>query len=163
MERDQRLEALTGALQGELRQYGDLLEASRQHQEALLSGETGKVEKCLQMQMTSLEGCRRNTAIRQELTTDLAQELGLGQPCTTGRLMAMLPGGGGEKLRRIYKDLKSLTDQLISSNQGNQRLSEHRLDLLQGDFKAMHELVSRNLKNKPDGEKVEGSLLSIKA
>jgi len=155
--------ALKTALAEEAQHYRQLLDVSREHHEALLAGDRRGVERSLQRQLQVVAGCRMSTEERRDQTDRLARQLGLGAPCTTGRVLAALPGAS-EALRREYDAMRAVSDELAALNEQNQRLVTHRLDLLQGDFEALGRLVREATgRGEGSGEPVEGSLVSERA
>ncbi|MBN2169790.1 MAG: flagellar export chaperone FlgN [Candidatus Krumholzibacteriota bacterium] len=163
MTRAEDLTALKVALAEESQHYRQLLDVSREHHEALLAGERRAVERSLQRQLQIIAGCRMSTEERRERTDALARQLGLGAPCTTGRILAALPEAGAA-LQREYDAMRAVSAELAALNEQNQRLVTHRLDLLQGDFAALGQLVREATgRGEGSGEPVEGSLISQRA
>ena len=164
MDRRKGLTALASALHKETEGYGRLLAASHEHGDSLLTGKPESIEATLQEQLRAMEDCRQGTNNRLEQTQTMASDLGLGAPCSTGRLLRALPDGETDALAEPYEKMKRTSAQLVEQNARNRRLSEHRLDLLQGDFESLQRMARRAAgHDEDDGEPVEGSLLSTKA
>lgn len=163
MSRADQLERLERLVAAEIAAYGALLAASRAHQAALLGDERQGMSASLQAQVAAMERCRAASEARVAVGDALAAELGLTTPCPIGRLLAALPGEP-RGLHESRARLLELTQELRALNGGNRRLSEHRLDLLQGDFRAFHDIVAAaSGRSEEQGHPVEGSLLSLKA
>jgi hypothetical protein len=143
MKHGELLKKLRGALNAEIEQYRELLNTCRKQREAMLSGDAQEMQICMQEQQEIVTGCRSVSSVRLAFLGELSRELGLGEPHSLTRLLALLPEEAGdiirektETMRGLSADIKMLTERIF-------RLSEHRLDLLQGDFNAMLRIVQR--------------------
>lgn len=158
-----RVEEFTELMIAEERCYDTLLDRSRAHHEALLSGDPKEVESSLHAQIQALEGCRTAGEARLKASQTLSRSMGLGEGCRAGKLIASLPDDGGV-LAGSHGRLKERSRELQELNGFNRRLTEHRLDLMQGDFVSMQSLIARAAgRTGENGEPVEGSLISLKA
>lgn len=154
-----RLEAL---LRNELEAWETLEARTREHHDALLAGEAAAVERTLRAQVGAVASAREHSEARVAVTRALGEALGEGTSCTLGRLLGALPDGD-DALRRIQQALRASAERLGELNAANRRLSEHRLDLLQGDFAALQAMLAAATGGTDDGRPVEGSLLSLRA
>ncbi len=163
MASERQVEKLTELMIAEQVCYGELLDRSRDHHEALLSGKPEAVEGSLREQVSALGRCRAASEERVVISRELSSAMGLGEQCGTGRLIAHLPGEGGP-LREAHSSLREQTRELQELNGFNRRLTEHRLDLMQGDLVSMQSIIARAAgRTGENGEPVEGSLISLKA
>lgn len=160
---DRQLDRLTQLLLDEGSQYAELVTKSRAQHEALQAGEQAAIEGSLHEQIGALQRCREVSEARATYSASLAEELGLGAPCGTGRLLAALPGEGGE-LRRAHATMCDLSAELQELNAKNRHITEHRLDLMQGDFTSLQTMIARATgKSEESGEPAQGSLISLQA
>jgi hypothetical protein len=163
MVNERQVEYLTELMVAEQGCYDELLDRSRDHHEALLGGEPTAVESSLRAQIKSVERCRAASEQRVMVSRELSVSMGLGEDCGTGRLIARLPGDGGA-LRKAHGRLSERTVELQELNGFNRRLTEHRLDLMQGDLVSMQSIIARAAgRTDENGEPLEGSLISLKA
>ncbi len=163
MVNEKQVDRLAELMVAEASCYDDLLERSREHHAALLSGEPTRVESSLRAQIQSVEHCRAASEQRVLVCRELSVGMGLGEQSSAGRLIAHLPGDGGA-LRTAHGRLREQTHELQELNGFNRRLTEHRLDLMQGDLVSMQSIIARATgRTGENGEPVEGSLISLKA
>ncbi|MCP4548361.1 MAG: flagellar protein FlgN [bacterium] len=162
MNHDDNLQQLINALREEAEGYRELLVASDEQTDCLIKGDTSAISLNLQRQMEAMELSRRLSEHRHNITRVMARGLNLGDPCSTGRLLAALPGDN-EELLTAHSLMKDITMQLTDSNGTNRRLLEHRLDLLNGDFESMHKMLHELTNSTESDNSVEGALLSVKA
>jgi hypothetical protein len=162
MLRAEDLSPLAAVLAAETTAYAELLGATGAHHAALLAGAPAGVEASLHAQMAALAACRRASDARAQCTQSLAAALGLALPCSTGRLLGVLPES--RALRAAYAELRACGDELRALNAANRRLDEHRLDLLQGDVAALQAMLSGVATGAvADGDPATGSFLSLRA
>ena len=162
MTRERDLEVLVEALRVEAKGYREMIAASREQTECLLGGDNEAIGRSLNRQMDAAELSRGLSEQRLALTSGLARELGLGEPCSTGRLLGALPGEC-EELRLAHSEMREICGELDGINKQNQRLTEHRLDLLKGDFEAMESMIRELGGAEQNSGGDEGRLLSVKA
>jgi hypothetical protein len=164
MERREHLTRLRGELAAEAECYRALLLACQEHRGVLLAGKAAAMEDSLRHQLRLLTACNEASRARSAASRALAGELGLGEPCSTGRLLASLPPAEAAALREPYTQMQELSGKLADQNAQNRQLAEHRLDLMQGDFASLQRLVCEAT-GRPlaEGETGEGSLISTRA
>ncbi len=160
---DRQLDKLEALLLEEAKEYADLVTKSRAQNEALLVGEQPAIEASLHEQIGALQRCQIASEARATYSAELSTELGLGAPCGTGRLLGALPGGD-DGLRRAHAAMCDLSAELQELNAKNRNLTEHRLDLMQGDFTSLQSMIARAAgKSGESGEPAQGSLISLQA
>jgi len=156
------LNGLAILLAAETAAYAALLGATGAHHAALLAGAPAGVETSLHAQLAALAACRRATDARAECTQALAAVLELPVPCSTGRLIGVLPEA--RALRAAHAELRGCCDELRELNAANRRLDEHRLDLLQGDVAALQAMLTGvRGGTAAGGDPTTGSFLSLRA
>ncbi len=109
MVNEEQVQRLAELMDAEVSCYDDLLDRSREHHAALLSGEPARVESSLRAQIQAVEHCRAASEQRVLVSRDLSQGMGLGEQSSASRLIAHLPPvsiGGQGKLehREMGKD-----------------------------------------------------------
>lgn len=163
MERTEALSRLESRLEIETERYRELLIASRAHREALVSGKPEALEERLSRMLETLDGCRGATLARMEQVDLLAADLGLGVPCSAGRLLAALPPEQSERLAARHQAMIEVSAALAVQTSQNRSLAEHRLDLLRGDFHSLQQMVISAVSCIDPGGGEGGKLLSAKA
>ena len=162
MLRPEDLTSLATLLADETAAYTALLDATGAQHAALLAGAPPAIEASLLAQVAALAACRRASDARASRTQELAQALALALPCSTGRLLGVLPEA--RALQAAYDRLRSCGDELRELNAANRRLDEHRLDLLQGDVAALQAMLTGAAGGTTaDGDSKTGSFLSLRA
>jgi hypothetical protein len=160
---DDALRRLESLLAAEREAWASLETATQEHHAALLAGEAAGVERTLREQVSAVHAARERSEARVELTRSLGEALGEGAACSLGRLLGVLPGER-EALLEAQAALRAGVERLGELNAANRRLSEHRLDLLQGDFAALQAMLAAATGGTADdGRPAGGSLLSLRA
>ncbi len=161
--RDKVLE-LRHLLIEECSQHGELLRACEDQNEAVLAADAQAMQKQMVVVQEILSLSKATSMRRVEQLRELSQELGIGEPHSLGRLLLMLPDEDAEQIRYHATTLQQIGSEIREMTERIQRLSKHRMDLLQGDFNQMLTILQKANGGMPDqGSEVQGTLVSTQA
>ena len=153
---------LKAVLAAEIAGYRHLLGVCQRQRETILAADGPQIQSTMAEQYDIIGGCRGVSSERLLLVAALAAELDLEEPHTLGRLIASLPDEMGDLIRAETESLRMLCAEIRELSERIVRISEHRLDLLQGDFNEMLRIVREQVIPSENASE-QGNLISTQA
>jgi flagellar biosynthesis/type III secretory pathway chaperone len=154
---------MTEVLDQEAEVYRVLVELSSKKQKALVEGDLEALPGIIRAEESLLWQAGRVEETRQMAATELADELHLSEgERTLGRLIEIIGGASGERLREQHDEILKAVTELAEGNQINGRLIEQAMNQVKLTINLLAKAKPGGAAYGPDGGRnVDGGALKI--